>query len=138
MVKSARRKTAESVITAADRSSKSLQNRSGQATDRDIARRAYELYEQRDREDGHDIDDWLQAERDLRDSVRLHVARLFWLVFQRRVSNALDTSGADVGREHCGADGRQRQASRRRWRTWRCQRPLDCLASCGRVVSRLG
>ena len=74
MVKSARRKTAKSVITAADRSSKSLQNRSGQATDRDIARRAYELYEQRGSEHGHDIDDWLQAERDLRASVRLHVA----------------------------------------------------------------
>jgi outer membrane protein TolC len=74
MAKPARRKTGEAVITAADRSSKSLQNRSGQATDRDIARRAYELYEQRDRAHGHDIDDWLQAERDLRDSVRLHVA----------------------------------------------------------------
>ena len=31
----------------------------------DIARRAYELYEARGREDGHDQDDWLQAERDL-------------------------------------------------------------------------
>src|SRR6202163_494243 len=35
------------------------------ATDRDIARRAYERYEERGRERGHDIDDWLQAERDL-------------------------------------------------------------------------
>jgi hypothetical protein len=31
-----------------------------------IARRAYELYEQRGCEAGHDIDDWLQAEQDLR------------------------------------------------------------------------
>lgn len=31
----------------------------------DIARRAYELYETRGREDGHDQEDWLQAERDL-------------------------------------------------------------------------
>ena len=30
-----------------------------------IERRAYELYEQRGREDGHDWDDWLQAEREL-------------------------------------------------------------------------
>ena len=30
-----------------------------------IARRAYELYEQRGRENGHDWDDWLQAEREL-------------------------------------------------------------------------
>ena len=74
VVKSARRKTAEPVTTAADRSSKSLQNRSRQVTDRDIARRAYELYEARGREHGHDIDDWLQAERELRDSVMSHVA----------------------------------------------------------------
>ena len=35
-------------------------------TDRDVARRAYELYVQRRDEHGHDlIDDWLQAEREL-------------------------------------------------------------------------
>ena len=65
MVKSARRKTEHAVATAAARSSKSLQNRSRQVTDRDIARRAYELYEKRGREHGHDLDDWLQAEREL-------------------------------------------------------------------------
>jgi hypothetical protein len=27
--------------------------------------RAYELFEQRGREDGHDLDDWLQAESEL-------------------------------------------------------------------------
>jgi len=27
--------------------------------------RAYELYEQRGREDGHDLDDWLQAESEV-------------------------------------------------------------------------
>jgi hypothetical protein len=27
--------------------------------------RAYELYEKRGREDGHDLDDWLQAETEL-------------------------------------------------------------------------
>lgn len=27
-----------------------------------IRRRAYELYEQRGREDGHELEDWLQAE----------------------------------------------------------------------------
>lgn len=31
----------------------------------EIARRAYELYEARGREDGHALDDWLDAERDL-------------------------------------------------------------------------
>jgi hypothetical protein len=32
----------------------------------DIERRAYELYEQRGRSDGHDWDDWLQAESEFR------------------------------------------------------------------------
>jgi hypothetical protein len=35
------------------------------ATEYDIARRAYERYLARDGEDGHDVDDWLQAEREL-------------------------------------------------------------------------
>jgi hypothetical protein len=30
-----------------------------------IARRAYELYEARGREDGHDLDDWLRAEAEI-------------------------------------------------------------------------
>lgn len=34
----------------------------------DVERRAYELYERRGREDGHDWDDWLAAERELRRS----------------------------------------------------------------------
>lgn len=34
--------------------------------DSDIARRAYELYQERGGEHGHDVDDWLQAERELR------------------------------------------------------------------------
>jgi len=29
-----------------------------------IRRRAYELYEQREREDGHDVEDWLRAEEE--------------------------------------------------------------------------
>jgi hypothetical protein len=35
-------------------------------TQNEIERRAYELYEQRGREDGHDRDDWLLAEAELR------------------------------------------------------------------------
>jgi len=31
-----------------------------------IQRRAYELYEQRGRNDGHDLDDWLQAEYEIK------------------------------------------------------------------------
>jgi hypothetical protein len=38
----------------------------GPATHEEIANRAYELFEQRGHADGRDLDDWLQAERDLR------------------------------------------------------------------------
>ncbi len=31
----------------------------------DIRRRAYELYEARGREDGHELDDWLQAKTEI-------------------------------------------------------------------------
>ena len=34
------------------------------ALEEQIRLRAYELYEARGREDGHDLDDWLQAEAD--------------------------------------------------------------------------
>ena len=40
-------------------------NRPANVTEYDIARRAYELYLARDCEDGHDVDDWLEAEREL-------------------------------------------------------------------------
>jgi hypothetical protein len=35
------------------------------AYNQEIRVRAYELFEQRGREDGHDLDDWLQAEAEL-------------------------------------------------------------------------
>lgn len=35
-------------------------------TDADVARRAYEVYLARGQQDGHDVEDWLQAERELR------------------------------------------------------------------------
>ena len=34
-----------------------------------VAQRAYERYEARGREDGHDMEDWLEAERELQQSV---------------------------------------------------------------------
>jgi len=43
-------------------------NRSAHVTDDDILRRAYDLYVARRCEHGHDMDDWLQAERELRRS----------------------------------------------------------------------
>jgi outer membrane protein TolC len=33
----------------------------------EIARRAYDLYQERGAEDGRDLDDWLRAERELRE-----------------------------------------------------------------------
>jgi hypothetical protein len=35
-------------------------------SENEISARAYELYERRGREDGHDWDDWLEAENELR------------------------------------------------------------------------
>ena len=32
----------------------------------EIRRRAYELYEQRGREDGHDVEDWRRAEKEIK------------------------------------------------------------------------
>jgi hypothetical protein len=39
-----------------------------------IRDRAYQLYEQRGRRDGHDVEDWLQAEAEINGSVMLPVA----------------------------------------------------------------
>jgi hypothetical protein len=61
-----RSRTGEAVTTAADRSSRKPTDAAASVTEHDIARRAYFLYLGRDREPGHDVDDWLQAERDLR------------------------------------------------------------------------
>jgi len=38
----------------------------GLTADARIAMRAYELYEQRGRQDGYALEDWLQAEREIR------------------------------------------------------------------------
>jgi hypothetical protein len=70
MAKSAKRRTADALTTAADRSPKVLTDATANVTEHDIARRAYDLYLARDHEHGHDLDDWLQAERELRDSRR--------------------------------------------------------------------
>ena len=36
-----------------------------QGLQQQISQRAYELYEARGREDGHDVEDWLQAEEEI-------------------------------------------------------------------------
>ena len=56
---------AADVSATKDDSSPSGKPLATDTTHTDIARRAYEFYEQRGRVDGHDYDDWLSAERDL-------------------------------------------------------------------------
>ncbi len=48
-------------------------SRSVQYSEEDIRRRAYELYEARGRGDGHDLDDWLRAEQEIRNR-KTHLA----------------------------------------------------------------
>jgi Protein of unknown function (DUF2934) len=54
--------------TAADRARKVVTDGAANVTEHDIARRAYDLYLGRGCEDGHDVEDWFQAERELRRS----------------------------------------------------------------------
>jgi hypothetical protein len=63
----ARAKTGERTAMAADRAPKSPAQ-PATVTDSDVARRAYDLYLGRGCEHGHDVDDWMQAERELRPS----------------------------------------------------------------------
>jgi len=62
----AKTKTDEGTATASDRAPKALARHT--ALINDVARRAYDLYLARGREHGHDVDDWMQAERELRAS----------------------------------------------------------------------
>ena len=67
MPKSARQRTDNVLTMPAVESPTAVAIASG-VTDSDIARRAFELYCDRGRDDGHDVDDWLNAERELRDA----------------------------------------------------------------------
>lgn len=42
-----------------------------------IRRRAYELYELRGREDGHDLEDWLQAQSELLPALKLELLKAY-------------------------------------------------------------
>jgi len=44
---------------------KTLATEPSQSLEEEIRRRAYELYEERGREDAHDLDDWLRAEAEI-------------------------------------------------------------------------
>jgi hypothetical protein len=66
MSKSARRR-ADNVLTMPSLESPSTAAIASGVTESQIARRAFELYCDRGHEDGHHVDDWLTAERELRD-----------------------------------------------------------------------
>jgi hypothetical protein len=66
MPKSPRRGT-DNVLTMPPVESPTAAAIASAVTESEIARRAFELYCDRGREDGHDVDDWLNAERELRD-----------------------------------------------------------------------
>ena len=53
------------VSTTSPRSGRTEAEADAQAIAEQIRRRAYELYEERDREDGHDVEDWLRAEAEI-------------------------------------------------------------------------
>jgi hypothetical protein len=65
MTRSARR-NADNVETVPMGESGIGTNTASESRDDAIARRAFELYSARGYRDGHDIDDWLNAERELR------------------------------------------------------------------------
>ncbi len=49
-----------------------MQKNPGVSVDQNaIARRAYEIYVGRGRQDGHDMEDWLRAEKEIRDQQRV-------------------------------------------------------------------
>ena len=58
-----RTKMSESISKADNRTGKSSEAPAGNGYN-DIARRAYDRYLARGREHGHDVEDWLQAERE--------------------------------------------------------------------------
>jgi hypothetical protein len=66
MPKSARR-TTDNVLTMPSGESSTMVAIPRNVLETDIARRAFELYCDRGCEDGHDVEDWLNAERELRD-----------------------------------------------------------------------
>ncbi len=50
---------------AQDNTGKNVRTQPSHHVEEQIRQRAYELYESRGREDGHELDDWLHAEREI-------------------------------------------------------------------------
>ena len=73
MPKPARRRT-DNVLTMPSQESMTTATIESAVSDSDVARRAFELYCDRGRQDGHDVDDWLNAERELQEAARSSAA----------------------------------------------------------------
>ena len=75
-MRSQRRQTRADVVALPAIDSTLLNQRfaSAQASEEDIARRAYELYCARGGQHGYDLADWLQAEQELRSGSRTTAA----------------------------------------------------------------
>lgn len=65
MAKSTRKTTKNVLTMPAPASAAPVRNESVHPADSDIARRAFELYCERGFQGGRDVEDWLQAEREL-------------------------------------------------------------------------
>ena len=66
MAKSLVKRTGDAAVTtAADRGRKVVPDGAANVTEHDVARRAYDLYLGRGCENGHDVEDWFQAKREL-------------------------------------------------------------------------
>jgi hypothetical protein len=66
MMPNSARRRADNVLTMPSLESPSTAAIVSGITQSDIARRAFELYCDRGRQDGHDVDDWLNAQWELR------------------------------------------------------------------------
>ena len=66
MAKSAKRRTDQTVTRTASHPPTVPTGGPLHVTEHDIARRAYDRYLARGREDGHDLEDWFHAEQEVR------------------------------------------------------------------------
>jgi DUF2934 family protein len=66
MTKTGKRKTGPRVVGTTNHAPEVASHEPADVTDHEIARRAYELYLARGREDGHDLEDWFHAEQEVR------------------------------------------------------------------------
>ena len=70
MTEDPKKKSKKASAPASSRSTRKRTTAPAQVTHREVARRAYDLFLARGCEHGHDLDDWLQAERELRGTLR--------------------------------------------------------------------